>query len=409
MEVKKMKQHLIPVSKATDLKGLPAGVPFLHSFGLRLPIAIGMSFVLLCFHPFRIFSQNLITNGGFDIHIRCPSRISQIALAPGWFSNASPDLFCTCTQSRSAVYAGLSFVGSLLPYGGDCYAGIIVNPRYKEYLTYELPEKIRRRGTYCIRFLYARSVFTGIKVDSLGVHLHKKMYKNAVRGQPMYEKTIALPIVDRPGVWTAVSVTFTCRGGERFITIGSFGNDLDKVEHLSSKKNRKNVRIFNYSRSAYYFIEDVELIYLRNGETCLPLSLPMDTFTVMPVVAEKPVDYADTMSPVKPFVLQQLNFETAKSDILPSSFEELDELAEHLISQPELNLFIMGHTDNRGNEKMNMELSEARAHAVADYLASKGVTRERLTWKGFGRSRPVADNATENGRGRNRRVEFQFN
>jgi len=381
---------------------------------LRLPIparpgysggAIRMSFVLLCLYPFCISSQNLISNGGFDILTKCPNRISQIKLATGWLSSGSPDLFCTCTQPKSAVYAGLSFVGSLLPHSGDCYSGFIVNPQYKEYLTYELPEKMRKRRTYCIRFLYARSVFSGVKVDSLGIYLHK----NAVRGQPMHKKHTAVQIVDHPGVWTSVSFTFTCRGGERFITIGSFGDDLKKVEHISSKKNRKNVRIFNYARSGYYFIEDVELIQLRNGETCLPVSLPMDTAAALPVVAEQPVEQADTLSPIRPFVLQQLNFETNKSDILPSSFDELDELADHLISQPELHLLIMGHTDNRGNEKMNMELSEARAHAVADYLVSKGVTREHLTWKGFGRTRPVADNATEDGRGRNRRVEFQFN
>src|SRR5688500_6784892 len=74
-------------------------------------------------------SQNLIMNGGFDIRTKCPNRISQIKLAKGWGGSGSPDLFCTCTQPKSSVYAELSFVGSLLPHNGDCYSGFIVNPR----------------------------------------------------------------------------------------------------------------------------------------------------------------------------------------------------------------------------------------------------------------------------------------
>src|SRR4051812_49776933 len=106
-------------------------------------------------------------------------------MADGWLCSGSPDLFCTCSPSKSAVYAGLNFVGTLKPFSGDCYAGFIVNPRYKEYLTFELPVKMRRRSTYCLRFLYARSIFSGVKADSLGILLHKEIYKNAVNGQPM--------------------------------------------------------------------------------------------------------------------------------------------------------------------------------------------------------------------------------
>jgi OmpA-OmpF porin, OOP family len=362
--------------------------------------------VLLCFYTSCISTKNLIENGGFDIRAKCPNRISQIKLATGWVGSGSPDLFCTCTQSRSPVYAEFSFVGSLLPHNGDCYSGLIVNPQYKEYLVYELPQKMWRRATYCIRFLYARSEFSGIKVGSLGIYLHKKMHENAARGQPLFKKTATVPVVDHPGVWTAVSFTFTCKGGERFISIGSFDDDLEKVP---SKKNRKNIRIFNYASSGYYFIEDVQLVRLRDGETCLSIPLPEDTSLTLPLTPDPLSEYTDTIVVSQPFVLQQLNFETAKSDILPSSYDELDELVDCLIGQPELNLHIMGHTDNRGNEKTNMKLSEARAQAVADYLVMKGVTRDRLTWKGFGPTQPVADNTTEEGRARNRRVVFQFN
>lgn len=364
-----------------------------------------IAFLLLCFYPFCISSQNLIANGGFDSITKCPNRISQVSLAKGWFSSGSADLFCTCTSSRSVVYAGLNFAGSLSPHSGNCYSGFIVNPQYKEYVTYLLPKKLKRRKTYCIRFLYARSIFSGIKVNSLGVYAHKEMHRGAVRGKPIQQKTAATKIEDHPGEWTSVSFTFTCKGGERFISIGSFNNDLEKAEYVFAKKNKKNVPVFNYTSSGYYFIDDIELIQLQTGETCQPIPLPVDTVKDTPL---EPVEI-DTVRATKLFVLQQLNFETNKSDILPSSFDELDELADYLISQPELNLLIMGHTDNQGNEKTNLLLSEARAKAVADYLALKEVVYERITWKGFGSSRPIASNETEEGRSKNRRVEFQVN
>jgi outer membrane protein OmpA-like peptidoglycan-associated protein len=67
---------------------------------------------------------------------------------------------------------------------------------------------------------------------------------------------------------------------------------------------------------------------------------------------------------------------------------------------------IGGHTDNVGAEDRNLALSENRAKAVMDYLVSKGVASNRLTFKGYGASRPLADNATADGRSRNRRIEF---
>src|SRR4051812_30217086 len=201
-------------------------------------------------------THNLITNGGFDQIEKCPTGISQLKLATGWFSSGSPDLFCTCANSKSVIYPKLSFVGSLLPYSGDCYCGFIVNPQYKEYVTYALEKKIRRRKTYCISFLYSRSAFSGMKIGSLGIYLHKEMYSNAKRGQPMYNKTAKVQIADHPGIWSSASFTFVSRGGEKFITIGSFEKDLSKAEYVSSNQNKKNARIFNYGRSGYYFIED---------------------------------------------------------------------------------------------------------------------------------------------------------
>jgi len=94
--------------------------------------------------------------------------------------------------------------------------------------------------------------------------------------------------------------------------------------------------------------------------------------------------------------------------LTPESQESVMELAEILNKYPETNLMIVGHTDNRGAESYNQDLSEKRASAVANYLKMRGVSEDRLTTIGQGFDNPVETNDTEEGRARNRRVEISI-
>ncbi len=105
--------------------------------------------------------------------------------------------------------------------------------------------------------------------------------------------------------------------------------------------------------------------------------------------------------------LKNIFFATAKSDLLASSYAELDALAEALKKQPAVKILISGHTDNTGNAAANQTLSAARAKAVADYLVKKGVVANRLTSQGFGATQPIAPNTTDEGKAQNRRVELK--
>ncbi|HET7818966.1 MAG TPA: OmpA family protein, partial [Bacteroidia bacterium] len=107
----------------------------------------------------------------------------------------------------------------------------------------------------------------------------------------------------------------------------------------------------------------------------------------------------------KPVVLNNLLFETGKAILQKESFPELDKLAGTLLLSQAV-IEIRGHTDNIGNEKDNQKLSEERAKAVVDYLISKKINKQRLHYKGFGSTQSVAPNTTEEGRQKNRRVEF---
>lgn len=100
-------------------------------------------------------------------------------------------------------------------------------------------------------------------------------------------------------------------------------------------------------------------------------------------------------------------FDTAKWEIKTQFHSGLDKAAEIIKKNPSLKIEIQGHTDNRGSERYNKQLSENRAKAVMKYLVEKGIEQDRLKAEGFGFSRPTATNKTPEGRAENRRVELK--
>lgn len=101
-----------------------------------------------------------------------------------------------------------------------------------------------------------------------------------------------------------------------------------------------------------------------------------------------------------------LEFATAKDIIKTESLASLDELAALMKNKPNWRLKISGHTDNQGDKAKNLKLSEKRAKAVQNYLVSKGISADRFKTEWFGSKKPIADNKTEAGRQKNRRVEM---
>lgn len=106
------------------------------------------------------------------------------------------------------------------------------------------------------------------------------------------------------------------------------------------------------------------------------------------------------------FITLYVNFDTNKSTIKADSAKTLDDAAAVLKAAPALAILVGGHTDNVGTPDANQKLSEDRARAVMAALVQRGIPAERLTAKGFGQTEPIADNRTEEGRAKNRRVEL---
>jgi len=125
--------------------------------------------------------------------------------------------------------------------------------------------------------------------------------------------------------------------------------------------------------------------------------------------APSPVPKPAPPAPKAPLVFDPAYFDMNKTNISPTSAKALDRNGMILRENPQIRVEIGGHTDSGGSEKANRRISEKRAQSAKKYLMDKfGIADNRLIVKGYGSSRPIADNKTQEGRAKNRRVEFRI-
>jgi len=106
--------------------------------------------------------------------------------------------------------------------------------------------------------------------------------------------------------------------------------------------------------------------------------------------------------------MKSVEFKTGSADLKSASANVLDKIANLMTKYPNYKLDVNGHTDNVGDPAKNLQLSKARAQSCLAYLQSKGITKQRISFNGYGSRQPIDSNDTADGRARNRRVEFKF-
>lgn len=138
-----------------------------------------------------------------------------------------------------------------------------------------------------------------------------------------------------------------------------------------------------------------------------PAPAPEPAYVAPPAPAPAPY-VAPAPAPVPPqkLELEGVNFDFDKATLRQEDIAIIDKNVAGLDKWGNVNIEVAGHTDSRGSEQYNMKLSQRRAETVRNYLISKGIAADRLTAKGYGEAQPIADNATEEGRFKNRRVEL---
>jgi OOP family OmpA-OmpF porin len=299
---------------------------------------------------------------------------------------------------------------------GKCYAGVfaVSHGYYREYIQTSLNASLKAGKQYELKMYVSLSDYSPLAIDKLGIcflngtkkYEHSDVITNL---KPVYVD-IDLEVGTETDQWHEITILYKAKGGENTLLIGAFGiKRLYKTgntvpEGLSSPIWKK------HERDAYYYFDDISLHEFQPEviDTIEPPDNPY--FANMPPEIPDTVYLApDTVSQIaadEVIVLKNLLFRTGESVIDPVSYDELNVVAMYVKSNPTNKIEIYGYTDNQGDEEKNKKLSLDRAKAVAAYLMVKGVIPSNVKYEGFGSAKPLEPNTTEEGRKRNRRVEF---
>ena len=356
-----------------------------------------------------VFSQvpeNMVYNPSFEEHRDCPQHIEALGVmqeVDAWWqpTAGSSDYFNSCGGRECSV--PLNKLGSQSARSGEAYCGIYCSrDQYREYLQTRLKTPLIAGKRYRISFWVSLSEKSPHAATTLGALFTKECIEDSTLGIVMKREVIDLgdqgsqsiavyfepqvvnsrerPLTDTKE-WMEVSGEFTAEGGEEFLTIGNFF-PFNKSRIVPTRDGQTPLH------GAYYYVDDVSVTCIEQEPVELEVSAEV------PEVGEV-------------ILLENLYFAFDKSEVLQQSYNELVKLKELLERNPGMTIELRGHTDNLGTVEHNQRLSESRAKAVVDHLVSMGIDKSRLSWKGFGKSEPVADNSTAAGRQKNRRVEYK--
>ncbi len=363
-------------------------------------------------------TYNYVPNPGFEETLGEPCRWNQkgISFMEQYFrewtspTETTPDLFSTRVEPDCWAHPRKHSPIRQMPKSGDNMVGIKIQGTggtptfWHEYLMVELDSTLYAGQRYYAEMWVLRSERSARASNNLGMLFSDTLIQTNNRLPLYYTPQIneEKPVQTRGNRWVKVSGVFEAATDLHYLIIGNFYGD-EQTEIIKYPEGE---------RGAYYYIDDVLVRDAKPGEKLSPTpkkSIPPPPKRKIEQVAstdDEPItafqfEVGDIME------LRNIFFEFDKAELLPESKDELDMLADLLYDFPHMEIEISGHTDNIGSDTYNQKLSEERAKAVVDYLVKNKADKARLSYKGYGMSKPVATNDTDEGRQRNRRVEFK--
>jgi OmpA-OmpF porin, OOP family len=345
------------------------------------------------------FAQNLVPNPSFEQYFRCPDSFnpqgSDRNLAPGWVSptQGTPDLFNRCSFGNAGVPR--NWAGVAQAHKGYGYSGIyawINNSNYREYLQAKLTDSLIEGRKYSVEFFFRLTAYSKFSIDRLGVLLsdssrqvpHDKLWNV----EPSFTHVMDSVYSKKTGLWNRVYFEYTAKGGEKFISIGNFSSDseIKKFYIQFSPANEPKL-----NSAAYFYIDDVSVMPLANSLT-----------------ESKDLAIRQEVKPNEIYILKHIYFAFNSYELMPLSYEELSVLLSIMKKNPKWKVELSGHTDDKGDNLYNYNLSLNRAKSVGRYLVQNGVATSRIKVLGFGKRKPIKPAKTEEARAINRRVEAKF-
>jgi outer membrane protein OmpA-like peptidoglycan-associated protein len=358
-------------------------------------------FILFFLLPsFFCFPQNLLLNGDFEEENICSEY--HVNCAPeAWLTN--DDVFNNYFKDASRAYHGFHCMSIEAGHAKKLYKRTFIRSRFLCGL--------RKGNQYRLEF-YVKSPHRIL--DSIGVLFSSHDFLFDRRPLQTVTPSFYLADINKPikkdSSWQQVVFTYTAIGDESFITIANFSKrDITGETGLERENN------------FFVFIDAVSLMLMNPKE-----SLCDDWQTAMAEIydqderhdflkrkiraakAHEPIPFVsqrNNMTRIDTLVLQEVLFESGSAELYDNSYMLLDSFCRQATGRKVDSVVVEGHTDNRGTEEMNNQLSLARVQTVLNYFASRSFVRpNRVFARAWGESRPVADNNTAQGRQRNRRV-----
>ncbi len=214
----------------------------------------------LFFLSYNVKGQNLVPNGDFEQLISCPTSINELTLAVSWINpatNSTPDYFHLCGTGLAGVPN--NFFGSQLPHSGGGYAGLIhyyppsITPDYREYAEVQLTSPLQQNECYRFEMYVSMGENGGYSTDDIAVYFSDTLIANL----PYYTNLPFTPqinntngIISDTANWILVSGNYQATGGENYLLIGNYKNDLNTTLVPNG---------FGSLNQAYYYIDDVSL------------------------------------------------------------------------------------------------------------------------------------------------------
>lgn len=364
---------------------------------------------------------NLVYNHSFEDYIECPKKIDAkgvLTTVEAWYqpTAGSADYFNRCSARDCAVPQNK--LGYQLPHSGDGYCGIYCSKdEYREYLQTQLREPLCPGCRYRVSFHVSLSENSTSAVSSIGALFTAERIADSGRGIFLQKSHLSLGTLvsqtistnyapqvvsnhtlDDTAGWMEISGEFVASGGEEFLTIGNFNNashsgieDYPWLGHLLT--------------GSYYYVDDVSVTLVSRAKKTNDTSTHNAANSTNNRYGSTSFS---TLSVGSTVILHNIYFQFDRSTILQQSYKELSSLIAMLHDNPKIRIEIGGHTDSQGSASYNLKLSENRAKSVAEYLTAKGIDPKRIQYRGYGKTKPIADNSTEEGQAKNRRVEIKI-
>jgi OmpA-OmpF porin, OOP family len=349
-------------------------------------------------------AQELLNNNSFEQKSYCPGNFNQQSLTTvaGWWqpSDGTPDYFNECSNK---VGVPNNVFGSQNAKDGAAYVGMVIyssgsNRNYREYIQSQLSRPLVAGEMVCIEFYISAADYCAYVCDGFGAALtpdrieHKKM--GVIEAQPV----IANPrfnMLDYSEGWMLVSDVYTAVGGEQYITLGNFKFDKE----LKIIKRTEDLGAKAQDTWAYVYVDQVSVKPVKQRNQCSCENDILKSLAVDPPLELKEYDR---------IALDAILFDFDQDVLTDSAKIQIKSVYDLLRKNRAMYMEISGYTDFKGSEEYNMDLSKRRAQRVIEELLALGIDKERLNMSYFGKELPVADNSTDEGRMRNRRVEFQI-